>query len=356
MSSPGEVTQNRQPVIQCDSVYKIFGENAEKMLQGSKGNVDAKTFQDAGCIVGVNNASFAVQKGDLLVVMGLSGSGKSTLLCCISRLTDATSGNIYIDGEDLLGMSNKKLIELRRNKMGMVFQSFALLPHKTVLENIAFPLQMKGNSTEESIKRAMEMVKLVVLDGRENYFPRQLSGGQQQRVGIARSLAVEPDIWFLDEPFSALDPLIRKEMQDEFLRLQGVLKKTILFVTHDFDEALRLADRIAIMKEGIIEQLDTPANIVLNPATEYVRKFTEEVPREKVLRIESVMDPIDSSEELSDLQVSKDAIIETVAEVVLNQQKPVAVTDADNNVVGAVHSSKVIHVLFGSRAETENND
>ena len=250
MSSPGEVTQNRQPVIQCDSVYKIFGENAEKMLQGSKGNVDAKTFQDAGCIVGVNNASFAVQKGDLLVVMGLSGSGKSTLLRCISRLTDATAGNIYIDGEDLIAMSNKKLIELRRNKMGMVFQSFALLPHKTVLENIAFPLQIKGNSTEESIKRAMEMVKLVVLDGRENYFPRQLSGGQQQRVGIARSLAVEPDIWFLDEPFSALDPLIRKEMQDEFLRLQGVLKKTILFVTHDFDEALRLADRIAIMKEG----------------------------------------------------------------------------------------------------------
>ena len=251
---------------------------------------------------------------------------------------------IFIDGEDLIAMSNKKLIELRRNKMGMVFQSFALLPHKTVLENIAFPLQIKGNSTEESIKRAMEMVKLVVLDGRENYFPRQLSGGQQQRVGIARSLAVEPDIWFLDEPFSALDPLIRKEMQDEFLRLQGVLKKTILFVTHDFDEALRLADRIAIMKEGVIEQLDTPANIVLNPATEYVRKFTEEVPKEKVLRIESVMDPIDSSEELSDLQVSKDAIIETVAEVVLNQQKPVAVTDADNNVVGAVHSTKVIHV------------
>ena len=166
MSSPGEVTQNRQPVIQCDSVYKIFGENAEKMFQGSKGNVDAKTFQDAGCIVGVNNASFAVQKGDLLVVMGLSGSGKSTLLRCISRLTDATAGNIYIDGEDLIAMSNKKLIELRRNKMGMVFQSFALLPHKTVLENIAFPLQIKGNSKEESIKRGMEMVKLVVFDGR----------------------------------------------------------------------------------------------------------------------------------------------------------------------------------------------
>ena len=354
---PSQVaTQNKQPVIQCDSVYKIFGENAKKMLESSQGNVDAKTFQDAGCVVGVNNASFEVHNGDLLVVMGLSGSGKSTLLRCISRLTDATSGKIFIDGEDLLALSNKKLIELRRNKMGMVFQSFALLPHKTVLENIAFPLQIKGNSTQDSIKRAKDMVDLVGLDGRENYFPRELSGGQQQRVGIARSLAVEPDIWFLDEPFSALDPLIRKEMQDEFLRLQGVLNKTILFITHDFDEALRLADRIAIMKEGVIEQLDTPANIVLNPATEYVRKFTEEVPREKVLKIESVMQPVDSAEELSDLKVSKDAIIETVAEAVLSEQKPVAVIDADNNVVGVVHSSKVIHVLFGSRAETENKD
>jgi len=356
MSSPGEVAQNRQPVIQCDSVYKIFGPNAKKMLQNSNGNVDAKVFQEAGCIVGVNNASFQVQEGDLLVVMGLSGSGKSTLLRCTSRLTDATSGKIYIDGEDLRAMSNKKLIELRRNKMGMVFQSFALLPHKTVLENIAFPLQVKGNSTQDSIKRAKDMVDLVGLDGRENYFPRELSGGQQQRVGIARSLAVEPDIWFLDEPFSALDPLIRKEMQDEFMRLQGVLNKTILFVTHDFDEALRLADRIAIMKDGIIEQLDTPANIVLNPATEYVRKFTEEVPREKVLKIESVMDPVDTSEVLSDLKVSKDAIIETVAEAVLGQEKPVAVIDADNKVVGAVHASKVIHVLFGSRAEAKTRD
>ena len=356
MPSPGEATPIRHPVIQCDAVYKIFGPNAKKMLQSSNGNVDAKVFQEAGCIVGVNNASFQVQEGDLLVVMGLSGSGKSTLLRCTSRLTDATSGKIYIDGEDLLAMSNKKLIELRRNKMGMVFQSFALLPHKTVLENIAFPLQVKGSSTQDSIKRAKDMVDLVGLDGRENYFPRELSGGQQQRVGIARSLAVEPDIWFLDEPFSALDPLIRKEMQDEFMRLQGVLNKTILFVTHDFDEALRLADRIAIMKDGIIEQLDTPANIVLNPATEYVRKFTEEVPREKVLRIESVMDPVDTSEVLSDLKVSKDAIIETVAEAVLGQEKPVAVIDADNQVVGAVHASKVIHVLFGSRAETETSD
>ena len=338
-------------VIKCEAVYKIFGAGAKKMLQDVSGNVDAKTFQDAGCIVGVNNASFEVSKGELLVVMGLSGSGKSTLLRCISRLTDATAGKIFIEGQDLLSLKNKELIELRRNKMGMVFQSFALLPHKTVLENIAFPLQIKGMKTEDSISKAMDMVKLVGLEGRENYFPRELSGGQQQRVGIARSLAVEPDIWFLDEPFSALDPLIRKEMQDEFLRLQGALKKTIMFVTHDFDEALRLADRIAIMKDGIIEQLDTPANIVLSPATEYVKKFTEEVPREKVLKIETVMEPMSDNKNLSDLKVSKDAIIETVAEKILSQEKPVAVIDSNKKVIGIVKPSKVIHTVFGGRKE-----
>ena len=339
---------NKLPVIKCESVYKIFGNNAKRLLESSSGNVDAKTFQEAGCIVGVNNASFDVKKGEMLVVMGLSGSGKSTLLRCISRLTDATAGKIFIDGDDLLSMNSKELIELRRNKMGMVFQNFALLPHKTVLENIAFPLQIKGTNTNESITKAMEMVELVGLKGRENYFPRELSGGQQQRVGIARSLAVEPDIWFLDEPFSALDPLIRKEMQDEFLRLQGVLKKTIMFVTHDFDEALRLADRIAIMKDGIIEQLDTPDNIVLNPATEYVKKFTEDVPREKVLKIESIMDPIDSNAS-SNIEISKDAIIETLAESILNSKEILKVVDANKNneIVGSLDPSKVIKVLFG---------
>ena len=352
MSAQIETAASNDPVIRCESVYMIFGDNAHAMLEQSGGQVDAAKFQEAGCIVGVNNASFEVYCGELLIIMGLSGSGKSTLMRCISRLNEATAGKIFIEGENILEMDNMRLIELRRNKMGMVFQSFALLPHKTVLENIAFPLKVKGVSTQESMQRAKEMVDLVSLSGRENYFPRQLSGGQQQRVGIARSLAIEPDIWFLDEPFSALDPLIRKEMQDEFLRLQSVLHTTILFVTHDFDEALRLADRIAIMKDGIIEQLDTPANIVLNPATEYVRKFTEEVPRERVLRIGAVMDAFDPDEAVSDFTVEQDAIIETVAESVLNAGKPVTVVDRAGSPVGTLHASHVINVLFGGHADS----
>jgi glycine betaine/proline transport system ATP-binding protein len=338
---------NDKPVIKCDSLYKIFGENVDDLMRKSNGRIDVEKFRQAGCIFGVNDASFEVHKGEMLIVMGLSGSGKSTLLRCISKLTDSTAGSISIDGEDLLAMTPKELIELRRNKMGMVFQSFALLPHKTVLENIAFPLQVKGTSTKESMKRAMEMIHLVDLTGRENYFPRQLSGGQQQRVGIARSLAVEPDIWFLDEPFSALDPLIRKEMQDEFLRLQGILNKTILFVTHDFDEALRLADRIAIMKDGVIEQCDTPANIVLHPATEYVAKFTNDVPRERVLTCKNVMEEVGNTTEFSDIRVPHNAIIEKIAEVVLNESKSVAVVDDNDNMIGVLHRKSIIHVLFG---------
>jgi len=336
------------PVIDCSSVYKIFGNNAEKLLKDSNGKVDAKTFQEAGCIVGVNNASFTVKKGEMLVVMGLSGSGKSTLLRCISRLTDATAGKILIDGEDICLMNNKQLIELRREKMGMVFQNFALLPHKTVIENIAFPLIIKGTSLDNSMFKAREMVELVGLKGRENYFPRELSGGQQQRVGIARSLAVEPDIWFLDEPFSALDPLIRKEMQDEFLRLQSVLNKTIMFVTHDFDEALRLADRIAIMKDGIIEQLDTPGNIVLNPATDYVKRFTQDVPREKVLKVNTIMEK--SIEGIGAETVSSNDLLSKVAEKILNSQNSLGVIDPlTKKLVGSISQTKVIKILFGGQ-------
>ena len=332
-----------ETVIKCESVYKIFGENAKKMLEESNGNVDAKTFQEKGCIVGVNNATFEVAKGEMLVVMGLSGSGKSTLLRCISRLTDATGGKIFIEGQDLLELNNKELIELRRNKMGMVFQSFALLPHKTVVENIAFPLQIKGTKTEDSINRAMEMVKLVGLDGRENYFPRELSGGQQQRVGIARSLAVEPDIWFLDEPFSALDPLIRKEMQNEFLRIQSALKKTIIFITHDFDEAIRLADRIIIMNEGKIVQIGSPEDLIMKPADEYVKEFTEDLPRERLLSVKSIMTKDQNSK--YDVTVYENEKVFKIVEKVLTNGI-VRVIDNNNKTVGSIDKETVSRFLY----------
>ena len=256
-----------------------------------------------------------------------------------------------IEGADLLAMSDKELIDLRRSKMGMVFQNFALLPHRTALENIAFPLQMRGMKRRDYVERARKMIALVGLEGRENNFPRELSGGQQQRVGIARSLAVEPDIWFLDEPFSALDPLIRKEMQDEFLRLQSLLKKTIVFITHDFDEALRLADRIAIMFNGRVEQIGKPEDIVLSPATEYVSRFTSDVPREKVLRVGALMEPPSGDETVADRAVNVTERIENVVEYVLGERLPVPVVDDADAVVGVLHQAHVLKVLFPTRIE-----
>lgn len=226
--------------------------------------------------------SFDVHAGEIFVIMGLSGSGKSTIVRCLSRLVEPSAGEILLEGSDLLKLSNKELIEIRRHKMGMVFQGFGLMPHLNVLENIAFPLKLQGVKLSERNARAKRVIELVSLDGREYSFPDQLSGGQQQRVGIARSLAVEPDVWFLDEPFSALDPLIRRQMQDEFLRIHEVLNKSIVFITHDFQEALRIADRIAIMKDGQIVQVGTPLELIMKPADAYVRVFTMDVPWESI--------------------------------------------------------------------------
>ncbi len=274
---------NEAPVISARNVWKLFGADPQGYLSKMPEGLSFDEIRADGYIAGVKDVSLEVGRGEMLVIMGLSGSGKSTLVRCFSRLHDITGGAIEVDGQDVMSLTDRELIDLRRSKMGMVFQSFGLLPHRTVLQNVAFPLEMRGQDRHERRDRALEVVKLVGLEGREDYFPRELSGGQQQRVGIARSLAIEPDIWFLDEPFSALDPLIRREMQDEFLRLQDMLGKTIVFITHDFDEALRLADRIAIMKDGAVEQIDTPDKIVLNPATEYVAKFTEEIDKARVV-------------------------------------------------------------------------
>lgn len=342
-----------QPIIRCQSLYKIFGVNPSDLTDAKNqaGIIDPAILQREDVVAAVDNVSLEVQPGEILVVMGLSGSGKSTLVRCLSRLIEPSSGHIEIEGNDLLAMSEKQLIELRRSKMGMVFQNFALLPHRTVLENIAFPLQMRGMKRREYVERARKMVALVGLDGKENNFPRELSGGQQQRVGIARSLAIEPDIWFLDEPFSALDPLIRKEMQDEFLRLQSMLNKTIVFITHDFDEALKLADRIAIMFHGKVEQVGKPSDIVLNPATDYVRKFTSDVPREKVLNAAAVMDAPAANTEKGSKSLAQRTVkmtdrIDGIAEYVLGETLPVAVVDENQKIVGVLHQDKILKILF----------
>lgn len=274
--------QDEDTIISCHNVWKVFGKNPGSIHFAANPTVEA--LRESGHVAAVRNVSLSIRRGEMLVVMGLSGSGKSTLVRCLSRLIDITSGAVMVNDRDIGAMTERELIELRRAKMGMVFQSFGLLPHRTALENVAFPLEMRGQGRDARLARAQAMLDLVGLKGREGYFPRELSGGQQQRVGIARSLAVEPDIWFLDEPFSALDPLIRREMQDEFLRLKAKMSKTIVFITHDFDEAIRLADRIAIMKDGAIEQCDTPERIVMSPATSYVAKFTSAVDRGRIIR------------------------------------------------------------------------
>lgn len=286
-SSPSQTA----PKLSCKNVWKLYGAGAEKHL----GQVDASSLDDATAkslaqsirekdgIVASSNVSFDVMPGEIFVIMGLSGSGKSTIVRCLSRLVEPTAGEVLLDGQDLLKASGKELIDIRRHKMGMVFQSFGLMPHLNVLENVAFPLKLQGMDAQERLARAERVISLVGLEGREDSFPSQLSGGQQQRVGIARSLAVEPEVWFLDEPFSALDPLIRRQMQDEFLRLQQELHKSIVFITHDFLEALRIADRMAIMKDGEVVQIGRPVDLILNPVNDYVREFTNDVPWELIL-------------------------------------------------------------------------
>ncbi len=335
------------PVISCRNVWKLFGPSPGQYFRNLDQDRSFEEIQRDGYIAAVRNATVDISRGEMLVVMGLSGSGKSTLVRCLSRLIDVTGGEITVEGMDLMSLSEKELIGLRRSKMGMVFQSFGLLPHRTVLNNVAFPLEMRGQDRYERRNRALEMIELVGLAGREDYYPRELSGGQQQRVGIARSLAIEPDIWFLDEPFSALDPLIRREMQDEFLRLQGMLRKTIVFITHDFSEALRLADRIAIMKDGEIQQCDTPGQIVLHPATDYVAKFTEDVEKSRVVHARLMALPIDGTVP-DGATVPANAVLHDVArQVVEDSREQIPVAEEDGSLVGLLDRREALVVLYG---------
>ena len=332
--------------LACRDLWKVFGNNAEAFLRERGGTASTAELEAHHLIGAVRGASLEVREGEIFIVMGLSGSGKSTLVRCLSRLIEPTAGELTFDGRDLLAASDKELIDIRRHKMGMVFQHFALLPHLNVMENVAFPLFIQGASKDARQARARQMIDLVGLKGREKHFPAQLSGGQQQRVGIARSLAVEPEIWFLDEPYSALDPLIRREMQTELLRLQSVLKKTIVFITHDFDEAIRLADRIAIMKDGEIIQTGTPEDLVIDPATDYVAEFTRDVNRAKVLSARRLMGKAGPKAAAYETVNGRDKIASFAARIV-DSKKPFAVTEDDGGIIGEISPQAVVDLLSG---------
>jgi len=332
--------------LACRNVWKVFGDGARRVLDAHGGHPPAEALREAGLIGAVREASLEVHKGEIFVIMGLSGSGKSTLVRCLSRLIEPTAGQVLFDGQDLLRANPREMIEIRRHKMGMVFQHFALLPHLSVLQNVAFPLRVQGVPVGEREQRARQSIELVGLRGREDYFPRELSGGQQQRVGIARSLVVEPEVWFLDEPFSALDPLIRREMQDEFLRLQTMLHKTIVFITHDVEEAIRLADHIAIMKDGEIIQIATPERLVLEPATDYVAEFTRHVPRAKVVTLGSAMRSGPAPGDVAGALPARTRVGE-VADRIEAAAAPFAVLDDDGAVVGHIDGRTVIDILIG---------
>lgn len=276
--------------IQVNNLTKIFGSNPKEGIRRLSSGDDKETIlKETGMTVGVDKASFTVKSGEFFVIMGLSGSGKSTLIRLVNRLIEPTTGEVLIDGKDITKMNKQELMNTRRKKLGMVFQNFALLPHRTILQNVVLGLEIQGIGKEEREERALKAIQDVGLEGYEGSYPDQLSGGMQQRVGLARALANDTDILLMDEAFSALDPLIRKDMQDELLNLQKKLNKTILFITHDLDEALKLGDRIAIMRHGEIVQLGTPEEILANPANEYVSNFVEDVDRSKILEASHVM-------------------------------------------------------------------
>lgn len=332
-------------MIAASGVWKIFGANAEQVLDTHDRSKSRDEIQEeTGHVVAVKDVDFEVRRGECFVVMGLSGSGKSTLLRTLTRLIEPTGGSITIDGHDVRDLSQRELRDLRRSKVAMVFQHFGLFPHRSVIDNIAYGLEVRGMGKIKRTEKAEEILDLVGLSGWGERFPRELSGGMQQRVGLARAMAMDPEILFFDEPFSALDPLIRREMQDELLDLQAKLQKTMVFITHDFLEAIKMGDHIAIMKDGEIVQIGTPEEIVAAPVDDYVRDFTEDVPRYKVLSVGKVMRP--ASKGLSAKGgVRSGAKIESAINQVADTDSPVAVLDEAQEIVGEIDREIIMRAM-----------
>jgi glycine betaine/proline transport system ATP-binding protein len=333
--------------IVCKNIWKIFGTYPKRTLDTIDRSLSrAEVQEQTGHVIAVKDVSFEINEGETFVVMGLSGSGKSTLVRCISRLIDPTAGEMIIDGEDIMAFSDAQLTELRRFRMSMVFQHFGLFPHRKVIDNISFGLEIRGMDKKERKAQAMEVLETVGLHGWADHYPRELSGGMQQRVGLARAMAVDPEILIFDEPFSALDPLIRREMQDELIKIQSEVHKTMIFITHDFLEAIKMGDHIAIMKDGEISQIGTPEEIVANPVDDYVREFTEDVPRYKVLSVGKIMREASAAIKSNGAsRVKQDAKLDSLIDTVIAANGPLAVVDNDDQIVGEIDQAMILKAM-----------
>ncbi|MBV2355800.1 glycine betaine/L-proline ABC transporter ATP-binding protein [Streptomyces sp. J2-1] len=342
------------PVFSVDGLWKVFGPKADTVPADPElAALDPADLRErTGCTAAVRDVTFDVRRGEVFVVMGLSGSGKSTLVRCLTRLIEPTAGTIAIDGEDVRAMNPARLRELRRHRAAMVFQHFGLLPHRTVLDNIAYGLEIQGMGRAERRERAAEFVAKVGLDGMEGRRPGQLSGGQRQRVGLARALAVDPEVLLFDEPFSALDPLIRRDMQDEVARLHDEEGRTMIFITHDLAEALKLGDRIALMRDGRVVQLGTPEEIVSSPADDYVREFVRDVPREQVVTCRTAMRPADPGESAEGPALAPDATVSDAIEAVARAGAPARVMER-GRCLGVVDSERLLAVVAGTERREE---
>jgi glycine betaine/proline transport system ATP-binding protein len=339
--------------IEISNVWKIFGANADEALRAirEEGLGKAEVLETYDAVVGVADVSFDVKKGEIFCVMGLSGSGKSTLVRHFNRLLEPSAGKIKIHGTDVMALGPKELMEFRNRKIGMVFQNFALLPHRSVLDNVAMPLEIRNINKNERMRRAAKMLKTVELDAWGNKFAHELSGGMQQRVGLARALAADPEVLLMDEPFSALDPLIRRQLQDEFIKLSAVMKKTTMFITHDLDEAVRIGDRIAIMRDGRVVQIGTAEEIVMNPADEYVSDFVAGISRLTIVRAHAVMQPIEKYQASFGAppddapRVKESASLSELIQLAIDSDAPIVVRDNDID-IGVITRPEILQTVI----------
>ena len=344
-----------EEVIRLDSVWKIFGGRAQEAMAAIQRDNLSKTqvLEEFQCVVGVADCSFSIEKGEIFCVMGLSGSGKSTMVRHLNRLIEPTSGSLSVLGRDMLGLGADALRDMRANHIGMVFQHMALLPHRTVRDNVAFPLQVRGEPKSHRWQVSQRCLNLVNLDGYEDRFPRELSGGMQQRVGLARALASDPEVLLMDEPFSALDPLIRRQLQDQFMALSAEMQKTTVFITHDLDEAIRIGTRIAIMKDGRIVQVGTPEDIVTKPADDYVKDFVEGISRLKLVFAHSIMarleeysgPPLDAAP-----RTSHGTDLDALIDMATGTDQPIVVQDDQGKDIGVIDKTTLLKGIQGGKA------